>query len=68
LGAAHALPFEPADAERLGDEIAQLRTLLGPDEFTDSVNQGAALRNSQIVSFVKEQIATLVARQRPEAL
>jgi predicted ATPase/DNA-binding SARP family transcriptional activator len=68
MGAAHALPFEPADAERLGEEIAQLRTLLGPDEFADSVRQGAALRNSQIVSFVKDQIATLVAHQSPEAL
>lgn len=62
-GAANALPFEPADAERLAQEAAQLLTLLGRDDFTVAVNQGTTMRNSQIVNFVKEKIATLITRQ-----
>ena len=61
VGAAHALPFEPADAERLAEEIGQLRSLLGPEAFAEAVRQGASMRDSEIVTFVKQQIAMLTA-------
>ena len=61
VGAAHALPFEPEAAERLSANISQLRSLLGPAEFADAVRRGASMKDAEIVSFVKEQIAVLTS-------
>jgi predicted ATPase/DNA-binding SARP family transcriptional activator len=51
-GAAHALPFEPADAQRLADTVDELRSLLGTDAFEGAVARGAAMSDSEIVDFV----------------
>lgn len=61
VGASHALPFEPADAERLAENIEQLRSLLGPARFADAVRRGASMRDGEIIGFVKQQIAELTA-------
>lgn len=59
VGAAHALPFEPTDAEQLSSKVDQLRSLLGPAAFADAVRRGASMTESQIVTYVREQIADL---------
>lgn len=59
VGVAHALPFVPADAERLSENVAQLRSRLGPANFADAVRRGASMKDGEIVSFVKQQIAVL---------
>ncbi|HZJ27695.1 MAG TPA: hypothetical protein VFF40_11910 [Acidimicrobiia bacterium] len=64
VGASHALPFEPADAERLSDSVDQLRSLLGPAAFADAVRQGASMKDSEIVNFVEQQIAVLTGDGR----
>ena len=61
VGASDALPFVPADAERLSENIAQLRSLLGPAAFADAVRRGASMKDGEIVSFVKQQIAVLTS-------
>ena len=58
-GAAAALPFEPSDAERLGNLVDDLRRLLGPAEFADAVRDGAATRDATIVRFVQDEIRRL---------
>ncbi len=58
-GAAAALPFEPSDAERLGNLVDDLRRLLGPAEFADAVREGAATRDATIVRFVQDEIRRL---------
>jgi hypothetical protein len=58
---AHALPFEPADAEHLDDHVDGLRTLLGGDRFDGAVNRGASMSNNEIVEFVIEHIRDVTA-------
>jgi ATP/maltotriose-dependent transcriptional regulator MalT len=60
-GASAALPFEPSDAERLGNLVEELRRLLGPAEFADAVREGAATRDATIVRFVQDEIRRLTA-------
>ena len=60
-GAAHALPFVPADAERLTESVAQLRSSLGPAAFADAVRRGASMKDGEIVSSIKQQIAALTS-------
>jgi len=59
VGAAEAMPIAPADAERLSGSVADVRSLLGPATFAEAVRRGASLRDREIVSFVKQQIAVL---------
>ena len=59
VGAANALPIEPATAERLSEHVEQLRSLLGAARFAEAVRRGAALSDSEIVTFAKQQIALL---------
>ena len=59
MGAALAQPFEATDAERLQQGVDEVRSLLGPATFADAVRRGASMRDREIVSFVKQQIATL---------
>jgi hypothetical protein len=58
-GAAAALPFEPADAERLDNVVGELRRVLGPAEFAAAVREGAATRDATIVRYVQDQIRQL---------
>jgi hypothetical protein len=55
-GAAYALPFEPGDAERLEQQVEQLRRVLGPAPFAAAVRRGTAMGDSEIVSFVQSAI------------
>jgi predicted ATPase/DNA-binding SARP family transcriptional activator len=59
VGAAEAMPIAPADAERLSGSVSDVRSVLGPATFADAVRRGASLRDREIVSFVKQQIAEL---------
>jgi predicted ATPase len=59
VGASNALPFEPAVAERISENVARLRSLLGPAAFADAVRRGASMKDGEIVSFVEKQIAAL---------
>lgn len=56
VGAAYALPFEPADAQRLSGEVEVLRELLAPEAFAAAVRAGAAMTDSQIVTYVQAEI------------
>jgi tetratricopeptide (TPR) repeat protein len=58
-GAAHALPFEPTDAQRLDDIVVDLRSLLGGAAFADAVRRGASMSDSEIVEHVIERIDEL---------
>jgi hypothetical protein len=58
-GAAYALPFEPADAERLDALVLELRAQLGPGQFASAVREGAAMPDADLVSFVLRRIAGL---------
>ncbi len=60
VGASHAMPFEPSDAEQITESIDHLRAQLGPSEFADAVRLGAAMSDPEIVSFVNEQITLLI--------
>ena len=60
-GAAYALPFEPADAERLDALVLDLRAELGPGPFADAVREGAAMPDAAVVAFVLRRIAALTA-------
>jgi predicted ATPase/DNA-binding SARP family transcriptional activator len=62
-GAAYALPFEPDDADRLAQEVDHLRDLLGPADFSIAVRHGAAMTESEIVSYVQSQIVGLIGQQ-----
>lgn len=59
VGAEHALPFEPADAQRLAERVEQVRSLLGPARFAEAMRRGATMGDNQIVAFVKHQIDEL---------
>jgi predicted ATPase/DNA-binding SARP family transcriptional activator len=63
-GAAAALPFEPADAERLGKLVDELRRVLGPAAFADAVREGAATRDATLVRFVQDEIIRLTGHER----
>lgn len=60
VGASHAMPFEPSDAERLSRSTAHLRAQLKPSVFADAARLGSTLTDGEIVSFVKQQIAALI--------
>lgn len=60
-GAAAALPFEPSDAERLGNLVDELRRVLGAAAFAEAVREGAATRDATIVRFVQDEIRRLTA-------
>jgi tetratricopeptide (TPR) repeat protein len=62
-GAAYALPFEPADAERLAEEVDHLRDLLDAAEFSAAVRRGASMTDSEIASYVQSEIAELTGRE-----
>ncbi|TVR21746.1 MAG: helix-turn-helix domain-containing protein [Ilumatobacter sp.] len=61
-GAAYALPFEPADAERLEHHVGQLRRVLGPAPFATAVRRGTAMSDSEIVAYVQAEIAQVTGR------
>ena len=58
-GAAHALPFEPADAQRLDAIVVDLRSLLGNAYFVAAVGRGASMTDSEIVEYLIDQIDEL---------
>jgi predicted ATPase/DNA-binding SARP family transcriptional activator len=58
-GAAYALPFEAADAQRIGVLVDDLRDRLGPAAFASAVRRGASLSDGEIIAFVRGQIGTL---------
>lgn len=59
VGVARALPFIPAEAERLSQQVDHIRSELGPAAFAKALGQGASMRDREIVSFVKQQIESL---------
>ena len=61
VGAVHALPFEPGDAERLSSVVDELRSLLGPRAFADAVRSGASMTDSEIVELTLRHIDALTA-------
>ena len=61
VGAAHALPFEPGDAERLSSVADELRSLLGPDAFADAVRNGASMTDSELVELTLRHIDALTS-------
>ena len=58
-GAAHALPFEPADAQRLDAIVVDLRSLLGNAYFVAAVGRGASMTDSEIVEYLIDRIDEL---------
>jgi predicted ATPase/DNA-binding SARP family transcriptional activator len=58
-GAAAALPFEPADAQRLAAHAEQIRDVLGPAEFAAAVRSGAAKSDADTVAYVQSEIQRL---------
>jgi len=62
VGAANALPFEPADAERLAADVRDLSSLLGATRFAEAVRRGASMSDSEIVEFAKHQIEALAGQ------
>jgi hypothetical protein len=58
-GAAYALPFEPADAERITALVDDLREQLGAGAFAVAVRRGVALNDGETIDFVREQIHAL---------
>jgi predicted ATPase/DNA-binding SARP family transcriptional activator len=66
-GAAYALPFEAADAERLSALGPVLREQLGAATFGTACRRGAMLRDAEIIEFVQQQIQALTpARSNDE--
>jgi hypothetical protein len=64
-GASYALPFQPADAERLDAIVPDLRASLGPVRFGAAVRLGAAMPDTDLVAFVLRRIADLTASTGP---
>jgi predicted ATPase/DNA-binding SARP family transcriptional activator len=60
-GAAYALPYEPADAQRLADDVAAVRQQLGPANFAAAARIGTALADDQLVTYALDQIRRLTA-------
>ncbi|MEO6651761.1 MAG: BTAD domain-containing putative transcriptional regulator [Ilumatobacteraceae bacterium] len=65
VGAAHALPFEPTDAEALVHDVDRLRSELDEATFVSAEARGASMTDHEIVTFVNHEIALLT--NRPEA-
>ena len=63
-GAAYALPFEPADAERLNVLVDELRHELGAARFAAAVRRGAAMSDAETVHFVRDEIERLTRSPR----
>jgi hypothetical protein len=63
-GAAYALPFEPADAERLTSLVDDVRQELGAASFAAAVRRGAAMRDAEILHFVQTEIGRLLGTTR----
>jgi hypothetical protein len=61
VGASHALPFEPADAESLAANVAALRSQLEPALFAAAMQRGASMTDHDAVTFVQREIAALTA-------
>ncbi len=59
VGAAHALPFEPVDADELSRSVDRLRSELGPSAFVAAVRRGASMQDTEIVAFVQREIRTI---------
>ncbi len=64
VGAAQALPFVPANAERLSQGLDDIQKQLGPAAFAGAVRRGTSMRDRDIVNFVQEQIASLTDERR----
>jgi hypothetical protein len=62
-GTAHALPFEPADAERLDHIVDDVRSLLGAAAFDEAVGRGASMTDSAIVEYVIDRIDDLAGER-----
>jgi predicted ATPase/DNA-binding SARP family transcriptional activator len=60
-GAAYALPFRLADADRISLLADDLRTRLGGAAFASAVRRGASLSDGDIIEFVRGQIFALTA-------
>ncbi|HEY5010782.1 MAG TPA: BTAD domain-containing putative transcriptional regulator, partial [Acidimicrobiales bacterium] len=58
-GAAYALPFEAADAQRIGVLVDTLRERLGAAAFSPAVRRGTTLSDGEIIDFVRAQIYAL---------
>jgi len=58
-GSAYALPFEAADAQRIGALVDNLRDRLGPAAFASAVRRGTTLSDGEIIDFVRAQIRAL---------
>jgi len=58
-GAAYALPFEAADAQRINALAADVREQLGAATFASAVRRGATLNDGEIITFVRGQIQSL---------
>lgn len=59
VGASHALPFEPADADRLRHSVDHVRSTLGPATYAAAVRRGASMPDPAIVDFARSQIDAL---------
>lgn len=62
VGAAHAVPFGPGDDELLSRSVDELRSVLGPADFSDNVRKGSSMKDREIVSFVRQRIDDLTSR------
>jgi hypothetical protein len=58
-GAAYAIPFGAADAERISSLVDDLRNQLGVAAFASAVRRGASLSDGEIIDFVHGQIRAL---------
>ena len=58
-GSAYALPFEAADAQRIGVLVDNLRDRLGAAAFASAVRRGTTLSDGEIIDFVRAQIHAL---------
>ena len=58
-GSAYALPFEAADAQRIGVLVDDLRDRLGAAAFASAVRRGTTLSDGEIIDFVRAQIHVL---------
>lgn len=61
VGAAQAMPFEPAGADELSRGIDLLRSQLGSSTFAEAVRRGASMDDAAIVSFAKRSIQAMTA-------
>ncbi len=59
VGASRAMPFEPADAESLKNNVDALHSRLEPGQLSEAVERGASMTDREIITFVKHEIALL---------